>query len=112
YPSAINAITFLEKNEDVLDGKVLIWNSTAGELGVGSNDPFYEGFKYNYSDQYITYNSLESVPPGFNGYIASGQGFVVKVDSVKTLAQSQPLIVEFSNSMRFGAGYDNSEFLR
>lgn len=109
YPSAINAITFLEKNEDVLDGKVLIWDSNIRGRGDGANNPFYENFKYNYSDQYITYNKTgTSDPEGFNGYIASGQGFIVKVDP----DAATELNVKFDNSMRFGEDYNNSGFLR
>lgn len=108
YPSAINAITFLDKNKDVLDGKVLIWDSNIGERGGGANNPFYENFKYNYSDQYITYNKTgTNDPEGFKGYIASGQGFIVKV-----LPAATELNVKFDNSMRFGEDYNNSEFLR
>lgn len=115
YPSAISAEKFLLKNTN-LQGRVLVWQSGNGIVLDSSNnndDPFYEDFKYNYDDEYVTYNALSSDKPNsFDGYIASGQGFVVKVDPNASVTS----FVEFNNSMRFnettGEGYDNDGFLR
>lgn len=71
YPSPIDAIEFLEQNQNI-DGTVYLWtSSTAPVAGV-----------YSKAD-YIAYNlagSVVSSPGGipFNGKIASGQGFKVK----------------------------------
>jgi hypothetical protein len=88
YPSAIHADKFLKENIDI-DGVVYIWQSSTSNSGKGES--------YNQAD-YLVYSLAGSVTPGpssntFNGYIASGQGFLVKslVDSGS---------VEFNNCMR------------
>lgn len=88
YPSAIHADKFLTENIDV-DGVVYIWQSSTSNSGNGQS--------YNQAD-YLVYSLAGSVSPGpssntFDGYIASGQGFLVKslVDSGS---------VEFNNCMR------------
>jgi len=78
YPSAINVDKFLIENKTV-DGVVYIWQSSTSNSGNEQS--------YNQAD-YLVYSLAGSVSPGpslytFNGYIASGQGFLVKslVDS-------------------------------
>lgn len=114
YPSAISAKTFLETNTK-LEGYVQIWaHNESIYNGEGKNDPFYGDFKYNYGDQYFTYNvtgsSLADPEKPFEGHIASGQGFFVQVlDSV-----ANPTVT-FSNNMRYDVnqeGYENNQFYR
>ncbi|MDX1773123.1 GEVED domain-containing protein [Oceanihabitans sediminis] len=111
YPSAINALEFLDNtvNTAALDGFVNIW--THGTLPSSAiPDPFYEDFVYNYtSNDYITYNGTgtTSGPSGFNGYIAAGQSFMVNMNN----GPATTLPVEFRNNMR-DKSYDNAQFYR
>lgn len=113
YPSAINAETFLVKNIN-LEGYVKVWTHDEAILSSSAGDPFYGSFKYNYGDQYITYNKVGTVPyddNAFGGIIASSQGFFVKVLE-SAAPESQ---VTFTNNMRydeFGEPYSNSGFKR
>ncbi|WP_299777410.1 GEVED domain-containing protein [uncultured Formosa sp.] len=120
YPSAINADDFLTENSGSLDagesvsggtveGGVRVWTH-ASELSSGNDTPFYanEIESYN-SDDYITYTLAGSSPSGFDGYIASGQGFFVLMKH----AASTPNTVTFTNDMRsYTSEYSNSEFYR
>jgi len=86
YPSAISADKFLVENEE-LDGVVYIWTSATSYIGSGN---------YSQSD-YIAYTRLgttssNGISTSFNGNIASGQGFQVKVLT--------PGTIEFNNCMR------------
>lgn len=79
YPSAIDADLFLDDNPNI-EGSVRIW--THGTPPKADNDqPFYQDFTYNYSeDDYIIYNGTAVLPPhGFDGQIASGQGFFIRM---------------------------------
>lgn len=115
YPSAISAETFL-KNNSALEGYVQIWDHTESIYdGEGKADPFYGDFKYNYGDQYLTFNLTGESPQNpnrsFEGHIASGQGFFVQV---RDEASSAPEVT-FNNKMRYEEGkpnYDNSNFYR
>ncbi|MGC1630815.1 MAG: IPT/TIG domain-containing protein [Gelidibacter sp.] len=113
YPSAINALAFLNDNPS-LDGNVRLWTHGSSIFDEpGGSDPFYGNFKYNYGDDYILYNGLgPSIPEGFSGNIASGQGFFVKV--LDDLANPSPVV--FNNQMRYSdpveEAYDNKEFYR
>lgn len=107
YPSAIRALDFLNENTNI-EGSVRIW--THGLLPtVAFNDPFYNNFAYNYSpNDYIVHNGTGTVsgPLGFNGFIASGQGFFVLMnDGVPTTET-----VTFKNSMRNIANANNQFF--
>ena len=95
YPSSINAITFLNTNT-TLDGYVCVWKHINAPTLITS--PFYGTFQYNYSNDYVTYNSLGSVSGSgtFSGYIASGQGFFVSMLDTSTT----PGVATFNNSMR------------
>ena len=108
YPSAINAIDFLNANSNI-DGYVYLW--THNTSPTSTTNPFYSAFSSNYfTSDYITYNSSgsSSGPATFNGYIAAGQGFFVSmVDGSQDTSQS----VSFTNSMR-SKGYSNSQFYK
>lgn len=108
YPSSINALDFLNANLDIA-GNVRLWshNAPIGEYNP-QDSPFYQDFPRNYGDQYITYNALGSVPAGFNGKIASGQGFFVQGTSTTGK-------VTFSNLFRYKETvpvYNNNQFYR
>ncbi len=109
YPSAIDAMAFLTNNVDI-DGNIRLWTSTNLPSNSVSN-PFYNSFQYNYTpNDYIVHNgtATTSGPSTFNGYIASGQSFMVMMDEVATPASSS---VVFNNAMR-NKSYDNSQFFR
>ena len=105
YPSAISLNDFVLAN-NAIDGTLYFWQHLT-PLTSGNANPFYEGYAYNYSPfDYLSANSLGSSPPGFNGYIASGQGFfALMLDSAPT-----PNTVSFNNTMR--GVYDNNRFYR
>ena len=113
YPSAIFAKKFFEENTD-LEGHVLIWAHDTDVMKTEAINPFYGNYKYNYGDQYMTYNLVGATPlkdKTFEGYIASGQGFFVKVKN-----ESSPTsTVHFNNKMRYDENqnsYDNTQFYR
>jgi hypothetical protein len=108
YPSSIKALDFLTLNTN-LDGVIWLW--THGTLpSASAANPYYNSFAYNYTvSDYIVYNGTGTVsgPAGFNGLIASGQGFFVMMkDGAATTATAT-----FNNSLR-NVGYDNSQFYR
>ncbi|CDF81177.1 CHU large protein [Formosa agariphila KMM 3901] len=110
YPSAISAKTFLEDNTN-LQGSVSIWTHNEA-ISNTENDPFYDDFGYNYSDQYIVHNGTGTTPssPAFNGNIAAGQAFFVQLDE-----GTSNNTVKFTNDMRYGVNesvLDNSDFFR
>ncbi|HBI00608.1 choice-of-anchor D domain-containing protein, partial [uncultured Flavobacterium sp.] len=108
YPSAIRALDFLNENTNI-EGSVRIW--THGLLpNVAFNDPFYNNFAYNYSpNDYIVHNGTGTVsgPLGFNGFIASGQGFFVLMNDGAATTET----VTFKNSMR-NITHANNQFFR
>ncbi|RED43291.1 putative secreted protein (Por secretion system target) [Winogradskyella eximia] len=105
YPSAISLTAFTSANP-YIDGTLYFWRHTAAP-STSVDDPFYEGFQYNYSENdYLSANSLGSTPPGFNGYIASGQGFFVQL----LHSSPRPSGIVFNNGMR--GVYANDEFYR
>ncbi|MFB9051940.1 hypothetical protein ACFFVB_02500 [Formosa undariae] len=111
YPSAININKFLEENKNLLDGFVKIWTHKEGISNTADNS-FYENFVYNYEDSYLTYNSTGSNPDldGFQGNIASGQSFFVKLKETSGNGE-----VNFLNNMRYDNSenqYNNNEFFR
>jgi hypothetical protein len=112
YPSAINAIAFLNANTNI-EGFVNIW--THQTLPTSNTDPFYQNFGYNYTvNDYITYNAtgISSGPSGFGGAIASGQGFFVLMNDGAASSST----VTFTNAMRRDAlanlNYNNTQFYR
>ncbi|WP_146035133.1 T9SS type A sorting domain-containing protein [Formosa algae] len=110
YPSAINADAFLIENTNI-EGSVSLWMHNT-ELSNTLPSDFYEDFTYNYNaDDYLVYNGVGSVPSSvdFDGNIAAGQAFFVKVDN------NSSNTVEFENDMRYDTSendYDNSDFFR
>ena len=108
YPSAIDVNKFLNDNTNI-EGSVSLWTHGSPISSTNSN-PFYNNYTYNFSsNDYIIYNGTgtTSGPSGFNGYVASGQAFFVKLLETGPSSQS----VTFNNSMR-SITYDNSQFYR
>jgi hypothetical protein len=105
YPSAISLTDFVAANP-AIDGTLYFWRHLTPISSAIAN-PFYENYTYNYSSSdYLSVNSMGPTPPGFNGYIASGQGFfALMLDSAPT-----PNTVTFSNTMR--GTYANDGFYR
>ena len=108
YPSAIDAKAFMTYNTNI-EGVIRIW--THGTLPSSAiANPFYASYLYNYtSNDFILYNLTgPSVQSGYNGYIASGQGFFVSmIDGPADSTQK----VYFNNAMR-SKTFDNSQFFR
>ena len=121
YPSAIDATTFLTDNTTI-EGSVRVWKHGIVPAIIGS--PFYQNFQYNYSENdYILYNGTASIPAGlFNGKIASGQGFFIRMleedeidgEELTNTTTSGSSTVTFKNSFRrtSGAILDNSQFFK
>lgn len=114
YPSAIDAIEFLTANSGIIAGQVNLWTHSSA-ISNTNNNPYYGSFTYNYkSSDLVTYNSSgNNVGPtgGFNGKIAAGQGFFVKM--IDGAAGSGT--VTFNNGMRSDASnnaYNNGQFYR
>jgi hypothetical protein len=107
YPSAIHAVNFLTLNPNIA-GFVNIWSHGTSPSNA-IIDPFYNDYVYNYTPtDYITYNSSGSIPPGYNGRIAGGQGFFVSMLHT-TAATTENLV--FNNSLRSNT-YNNSQFYK
>ncbi|NNK88202.1 MAG: T9SS type A sorting domain-containing protein, partial [Flavobacteriaceae bacterium] len=105
YASSIDAIDFLIDNTNI-DGFVYLWRHLNDPL-TSNPDPFYQDFVYNYdADDYVAYNEMGvSDPIGFNGYIATGQSFMVSMLESGAATQN----VTFDNTLR-DIVYDNSQF--
>jgi len=110
YPSAIDAIDFLTDSQNVskIKGFVYLW--THGQAPNSSTNPFYGSFTSNYNaNDYLAYNSSgSSIPNGFAGKIASGQGFFVLMEDGAEVSGNSEQVV-FKNTMR---NADNSQFYR
>ncbi len=108
YPSAISAADFLNANATNLDGFVKIWTHGMAP-STTAPDPFYNNYVYNYDpNDYITWNLSGASTPGFNGYIAAGQGFITKMKHTSPTTTST---AQFNNSMR-NASYTNNQFYK
>ncbi|MFK7048609.1 hypothetical protein FLACOL_01431 [Flavobacterium columnare] len=118
YPSAIDAIKFLTENQSLLEGGIQIWTHR-GTISKNNASPYYQNFSNNYSSSdYLTYTKLGSssgsstgADTGFNGKIAAGQGFLVKMKDGNALTNN----IIFKNNMRFddsNNAYNNSQFYR
>lgn len=111
YPSAIDADLFLDANPNI-EGAVHIW--THGILpNTAITSPFYQNYVANYSmSDYIVYNrTAQTIPQAFDGKIASGQGFFVKMNEAGAVSQT----ITFNNAMRGSSAtgiLNNSEFFR
>lgn len=113
YPSAIDAVSFLadSNNNSNIDGFVWLWRHLSAP--TPSANPFYGSFAANYNtNSYISYNSMGSNPLGFNGKIAAGQSFFVRMVDGTTSTQT----VLFKNTMRkeniTNAINNNAQFYR
>jgi hypothetical protein len=116
YPSAINALSFLQANASHLTnptgqllGYVKLWKH--GILPAVGNNPFYGSFAANYSaTDYETINFTGTTTPGSSTNIKAGQGFFVTMLDGTTVSNT----VNFSNSMRFDGiiSLDNTGFFR
>lgn len=111
YPSAIDADLFLDANPNI-EGAVHIW--THGILpNTAITSPFYQNYVANYSmSDYIVYNrTAQTIPQAFDGKIASGQGFFVKMNEAGAVSQT----ITFNNAMRGSSAtgiLNNSQFFR
>jgi len=107
YPSAIDALSFLgDSNNSTIEGFVWLWRHLSAPAPLPN--PFYGSFDSNYNtNSYIEFNGMGSNPIGFDGKIAAGQGFFVRMVDGGTVSSS----VTFNNSMR-NNGYNNSQFYR
>ena len=106
YPSAIRATDFLTVNTN-LNGFIYLW--THGTAPVSNVNPFYGSFAANYNvNDYLAYNKMGlQTQNGFDGYVASGQGFFVTMVDGSTTTET----VTFNNAMR-NKIYNNAQFLR
>ncbi|MCF6129343.1 T9SS sorting signal type C domain-containing protein [Flavobacterium sp. AS60] len=115
YPSAINSLTFLSAaNNPDIEGFVYLWSHNTAP-STATIDPFYNDFYSNYTTaDYIVYNGSGTIsgPSGFNGKIASGQGFFVLMKD----GAAGSSVVNFNNSMRrntsTNASYSNTQFYK
>ena len=107
YPSAISVKDFLTYNTN-LQGFVYLW--THGTTPASFLNPFYNSFVVNYNpNDYLAYNLLGAqTQNGFDGYIASGQGFFALMND-GAYDTSQTAI--FKNSMR-SKTYGNAQFYK
>ncbi|MFC7774652.1 choice-of-anchor D domain-containing protein [Flavobacterium sp. GCM10027622] len=109
YPSAIDTQTFVVDNNAVLeDATVYLWRHL--NAPVQSTSPYYSTYTYNYTTtDYVKHNGTASIPGGaFDGKIASGQAFFVKM---KESLGSNSANLEFKNGQRSSA-HNNSQFFR
>ncbi len=125
YPSAIDADLFLSDNL-AIEGSIRIWSHGTLPAGNPTPSPFYQNFAYNYTeDDYIIYNgTATTVPAAFNGKIASGQGFFIRmledgetdinppVSDVVPASADITFKNEYRSDVINGYLYDNSEFFR
>lgn len=111
YPSAIDADLFLATNPNI-EGAVHIWtHGTLPDTAITS--PFYQNFVSNYTmSDYVVYNgTATTIPQAFDGKIASGQGFFIKMKEAGAVSQN----ITFNNAMRGSSAtaiLDNSQFFR
>jgi hypothetical protein len=133
YPSAISADKFLIKNannDSKIDGSIWLWKH--GIQPTSLVNPYYYNFAANYSSaDYIKYNLMGATPPNlFDGFIASGQGFMVSMlDNAGTTSTPIPNTgdttfvtqfytdaVTFENNMRSinttFTPYNNNQFFK
>ncbi|RAK20121.1 hypothetical protein B0I03_10810 [Flavobacterium aquaticum] len=107
YPSAINAVRFLNSNTS-LDGFVRVWTHNTS-VSANNDSPFYGNFTYNYSpDDYLLINGTGTSIPGALSVIGAGQGFFVKMNHNTTSPSGNAI---FTNDMR-GTDVSNNQFYR
>jgi len=122
YPSALDANTFLDDNQNVLDGTLYFWTHNT-PIAIGTPDPGSGVLAYS-GDDYASYNRTGGVATAAapsastggkntnipSGKIASGQGFF----GSSKLAPTGTTIV-YDNRMRVGVGGisgNNSQFYK
>lgn len=112
YPSAIDALEFVNDNSAVLENAdIYIWRHLS-QISASNSSPYYQSYSYNYNaNDFVVYSAgTGSVPPGaFDGKIASGQGFLVRMKDDPSVGLSSS--VTFNNSQRNRA-YSNSQFFK
>jgi hypothetical protein len=129
YPSALDGDTFLDANQNILDGTLYFWTHNT-PIAVGTPDPGSGLYAYS-GDDYASYNrtggvSTKAAAPssvfpftGLNsniptGKIASGQGFFAGSKAVAAgFVSGTP--IAYSNTMRVGVGSisgNNSQFYK
>lgn len=111
YPSAIDAIEFATDNSAVLENaEVMLWRHLTS-ISSSTSSPYYQSFNSNYSsNDYVTYTASGSVPAGaFDGKIASGQAFFVKMKDDTAVPNTAN--ITFNNSQRSRV-HNNSQFFR
>jgi hypothetical protein len=111
YPSAIDAIEFATDNSTVLENaEVMLWRHLTS-ISSSTSSPYYQSFNSNYSsNDYVTYTASGSVPAGaFDGKIASGQAFFVKMKDDTAVPNTAN--IAFNNSQRSRV-HNNSQFFR
>lgn len=107
YPSAVNADSFLTTNTNIA-GFIKLWSHGTAPSAINT-DPFYNNFAMNYSvADYVTYNLMGAITPGFDGNIAAGQGFFVLMNHTSTATTEN---IVFNNTMR-NNGYRNDLFYK
>ena len=107
YPSAINAVRFLNSNTS-LDGFVRVWTHNTS-VSANNDSPFYGNFTYNYSpDDYLLINGTGTSIPGALSVIGAGQGFFVKMNHNSASPSGN---ATFTNDMR-GTDVSNNQFYR
>ena len=111
YPSAIDAVEFALDNSAVLENaEVMLWRHLSS-ISSSTSSSYYQSFSSNYSsNDYVTYTASGAVPPGaFDGKIASGQAFFVKMKD--DVAIPNLVNATFNNSQR-NKTHNNSQFFR
>jgi hypothetical protein len=124
YPSALDADSFLNANQNVLDGTLYFWTHNT-PIAVNTPNPGSGAFAYS-GDDYASYNQTggtaaapSSNSGGINsnipsGKIAAGQGFFGGTKTVAAgFASSTPIV--YTNAMRVGVGGitgNNTQFFK
>lgn len=105
YPSAINALQFLDDNSAIIEGNVKLWTHGTDPSAANAS-PFYGNYTYNYSSSdYVTINFTGSTIPGASNIIKAGQGFFIEMIDGATGSAT----VKFNNEQR--RDKNNSAFL-
>ena len=95
YPSVISAESFLQLNEENLDGSIYFWRRRNSNLAGDENSHYA-----TYSSLGGTASETSDIP---NGFIQIGQGFVVKA-----LPTGGDLV--FNNDLRVSDNFENQFF--
>lgn len=111
YPSALNALQFLDDNKAQILGNVRLWThgSTIAQTdGVTVFNPYYGSFGYNYSSSdYIFINLLGTTIPTASETVKTGQAFFVQMIDGPGNASGT---VYFNNNQRSNTFVNNGFF--